>query len=144
MEIFNQEEQEQVVHTISLAENRTSGEIRLVVERRVHNMDAIDQAKYYFEKLKMHETTQRNGVLIYLATDDHQFAIIGDTGIDNKVPEDFWESTKELMLGYFKKGDFAAGLIEGIQKAGDQLASYFPRRADDVNELPNDIYFGKS
>ena len=82
MEIFNQEEQEQVVHAISLAENRTSGEIRLVVERRVHNMDAIDQAKYYFEKLKMHETTQRNGVLIYLATDDHQFAIIGDTGIN--------------------------------------------------------------
>ena len=144
MEIFNQEEQEQVVHAISLAENRTSGEIRLVVERRVHDMDAIDQAKYYFEKLKMHETTQRNGVLIYLATDDHQFAIIGDTGIDNKVPEDFWESTKELMLGYFKKGDFAEGLIEGIQKAGDQLATYFPRRADDVNELPNDIYFGKS
>ncbi|MFD1164253.1 TPM domain-containing protein [Sphingobacterium daejeonense] len=144
MEIFNQEEQEQVVHAISLAENRTSGEIRLVVERRVHNMDAIDQAKYYFEKLKMHETTQRNGVLIYLATDDHQFAIIGDTGINNKVPEDFWESTKELMLGYFKKGDFAEGLIEGIQKAGDQLATYFPRRADDVNELPNDIYFGKS
>ena len=144
MEIFNQEEQEQVVHAISLAENRTSGEIRLVVERRVHDMDAIDQAKYYFEKLKMHETTQRNGVLIYLATDDHQFAIIGDTGINNKVPEDFWESTKELMLGYFKKGDFAEGLIEGIQKAGDQLATYFPRRADDVNELPNDIYFGKS
>ncbi|MCT1531102.1 TPM domain-containing protein [Sphingobacterium daejeonense] len=144
MEIFNQEDQEQVVHAISLAENRTSGEIRLVVERRVHNMDAIDQAKYYFEKLKMHETTQRNGVLIYLATDDHQFAIIGDTGINNKVPEDFWESTKELMLGYFKKGDFAEGLIEGIQKAGDQLATYFPRRADDVNELPNDIYFGKS
>jgi len=144
MEIFNQEEQEQVVHAISLAENRTSGEIRLVVERRVHDMDAIDQAKYYFEKLKMHETTQRNGVLIYLATDDHQFAIIGDTGINNKVPEDFWESTKELMLGYCKKGDFAAGLIEAIQKAGDQLATYFPRRADDVNELPNDIYFGKS
>lgn len=144
MEIFNQEEQEKVVHAISLAENMTSGEIRLVVERKVHDMNAIDQAKYYFEKLKMHQTTLRNGVLIYLATDDHQFAIIGDSGIDKKVPEDFWESTKELMLGYFKKGDFATGLIAGIEKAGEQLATYFPRRADDVNELPNDIYFGKS
>jgi len=144
MEIFNQEEQEKVVQAISLAENLTSGEIRLVVERRVHDKDAIDQAKYYFEKLKMQHTSLRNGVLIYLATDDHQFAIIGDSGINNKVPEDFWESTKELMLGHFRQEDFANGLIAGIEKAGEQLATYFPRRADDVNELPNDIYFGKS
>ncbi|MGB7528497.1 TPM domain-containing protein [Sphingobacterium cellulitidis] len=144
MEIFNQEEQEKVEHAISLAENLTSGEIRLVVERRVHDMAALEQAKYYFEKLNMHKTALRNGVLIYLATDDHQFAIIGDAGIDKKVPEDFWESTKDLMLSYFKKEDYVGGLIAGIEKAGEQLGTYFPRRADDVNELPNDIYFGKS
>lgn len=142
MEIFNQEEQEKVVQAISLAENRTSGEIRLVVERRLHGMEAYDQAKSYFEKLKMHETAQRNGVLIYLATDDHQFAIIGDSGIDQKVPTDFWHSTKELMLGHFRNDDYVQGLIEGIEQAGQQLANYFPRRDDDVNELPNDIYFG--
>ena len=144
MEIFNQEEQEKIEHAISLAENLTSGEIRLVVERRVHDKEAIDLAKDYFEKLKMHQTALRNGVLIYLATDDHQFAIIGDAGIDQKVPEDFWESTKDLMLGFFRKGDYVSGLIAGIEKAGEQLGRYFPRRSDDVNELPNDIYFGKS
>src|SRR5690606_16606569 len=115
MEIFNQEEQEKVVQAINLAENLTSGEIRLVVERRVHDMDAIDQAKYYFEKLKMHQTSLRNGVLIYLATDDHQLAIIGDTGINSKVSDNFWESTKEVMIGYFKQGEFAEGLISGIE-----------------------------
>ncbi|WP_409151308.1 TPM domain-containing protein [Sphingobacterium sp. BS-2] len=144
MEIFNQEEQEKIEHAISLAENLTSGEIRLVVERRVHDKEAIDLAKDYFEKLKMHQTALRNGVLIYLATDDHQFAIIGDAGIDSKVPADFWESTKDLMLGSFRKGDYVSGLIAGIEKAGEQLGRYFPRRSDDVNELPNDIYFGKS
>lgn len=144
MEIFNQEEQEKIEHAISLAENLTSGEIRLVVERRVHDKEAIDLAKDYFEKLKMHQTALRNGVLIYLATDDHQFAIIGDAGIDSKVPVDFWESTKDLMLGSFRKGDYVSGLIAGIEKAGEQLGRYFPRRSDDVNELPNDIYFGKS
>lgn len=144
MEIFNQEEQEKIEHAISLAENLTSGEIRLVVERRVHDKEAIDLAKDYFEKLKMHQTALRNGVLIYLATDDHQFAIIGDAGIDSKVPGDFWESTKDLMLGSFRKGDYVSGLIAGIEKAGEQLGRYFPRRSDDVNELPNDIYFGKS
>lgn len=144
MEIFNQEEQEKIEHAISLAENLTSGEIRLVVERRVHDKEAIDLAKDYFEKLKMHQTALRNGVLIYLATDDHQFAIIGDAGIDSKVPEEFWESTKDLMLSSFRKGDYVSGLIAGIEKAGEQLGRYFPRRSDDVNELPNDIYFGKS
>ncbi len=144
MEIFNQEEQEKIEHAISLAENLTSGEIRLVVERRVHDKEAIDLAKDYFEKLKMHQTALRNGVLIYLATDDHQFAIIGDAGIDQKVPEDFWESTKDMMLDSFRKGDYVSGLIAGIEKAGEQLGRYFPRRSDDVNELPNDIYFGKS
>jgi len=92
----------------------------------------------------MHQTALRNGVLIYLATDDHQFAIIGDAGIDQKVPEDFWESTKDMMLDSFRKGDYVSGLIAGIEKAGEQLGRYFPRRSDDVNELPNDIYFGKS
>lgn len=144
MEIFNQEEQEKIEHAISLAENLTSGEIRLVVERRVHDKEAIDLAKDYFEKLKMHQTALRNGVLIYLATDDHQFAIIGDAGIDQKVPEDFWESTKDMMLDSFRKGDYVSGLIAGIEKAGEQLGRYFPRKSDDVNELPNDIYFGKS
>lgn len=145
MEIFNQEEQEQVVQAISLAENQTSGEIRLVVERRLHDgLEVYEQAKFYFEKLKMQNTNLRNGVLIYLATEDHQFAVIGDSGINNLVPEDFWETTKEHMVGFFKTGDYVQGLITGIKSAGDQLSVFFPRKQDDVNELPNDIYFGKS
>ncbi|MVZ61847.1 TPM domain-containing protein [Sphingobacterium humi] len=144
MEIFNQEEQEKIVQAISLAENQTSGEIRLVVERTSKGSDAYSEAKRYFEKLGMHKTTLRNGVLIYLATEDHQFAIIGDAGIHAKVGDDFWESTKEKMVSFFRNGDFMNGLIEGIHEAGTQLATFFPRRGDDVNELPNDIYFGKS
>ncbi len=144
MEIFNQEEQEKIVQAISLAENQTSGEIRLVVERTSKGSDAYGEAKRYFEKLGMHKTTLRNGVLIYLATEDHQFAIIGDAGIHAKVGDDFWESTKEKMVSFFRNGDFMNGLIEGIHEAGTQLATFFPRRGDDVNELPNDIYFGKS
>lgn len=143
MEIFNQEEQEKIVQAISLAENQTSGEIRLVVERQLHGLEAYDQARHYFEKLKMHHTELRNGVLIYLATEDHQFAIIGDAGIHAKVGDDFWQSTKEKMVSFFRQGDYMNGLIEGIHEAGTQLATFFPRRADDVNELPNDIYFGK-
>lgn len=144
MKIFNQIEQEKIVQAINLAENLTSGEIRLVVERRVQKKEAFTQAEYYFEKLGMHQTGQRNGVLIYLAIEDHQFAIIGDSGIHKKLPPEFWEQTKETMVEFFKKEDYLNGLIAGIKEAGRQLAHYFPRLDDDVNELPNDIYFGKS
>ena len=143
MDIFNESEQQKIVQAINLAENLTSGEIRLVVERTIKGgKDAMEQAQYYFEKLQMHETALRNGVLIYLAVDDHRFAIIGDAGINQKVPENFWENTKDTLISYFKQEDYVGGLIAGIQEAGKQLATYFPRMHDDVNELPNDIYFG--
>ena len=90
----------------------------------------------------MDKTALRNGVLIYIATDDHQFAIIGDSGINKKVAAGFWEETKEIMLAHFKRGDLVRGLIEGINHAGEQLQHFFPRQDDDVNELPNDIAFG--
>lgn len=143
MALFNEEEQERVVHAINVAENLTSGEIRVVVENVVgQDTTAFDKAKSYFEKLNMHKTVQRNGVLIYLAIADHQFAIIGDAGINKAVPDNFWEITKDKMLFHFRQGNYVRGLVEGIQEAGEQLRQYFPRQDDDINELPNDIHFG--
>ena len=136
-------EQDRIVQAISLAEAKTSGEIRLVIDRKLKAASAIDAAVAYFEKLAMHKTSLRNGVLVYMAIDDHQFAIIGDRGINEKVLDDFWDETRELMLGHFRRGAIAEGLIEGIKHAGEQLQAYFPRRPDDVNELPDDIHFGK-
>ncbi|HWK58778.1 MAG TPA: TPM domain-containing protein [Parapedobacter sp.] len=141
MEQFTEEQQEQIVHAIQVAESHTSGEIRLAVEPRCKG-EPMDRAAVYFHRLGMDKTALRNGVLIYMATDDHQFAIIGDTGIHAKVADGFWEETKELMLGYFKQGDLVTGLTEGIKHAGKQLQHFFPRQDDDVNELPNDIAFG--
>ena len=145
MAILSSEEQEKVVHAISLAENLTSGEIRVVVENVVgENMNPIAKATKYFEDLKMHSTVLRNGVLIYLAVADHQFAIIGDAGIHTKVGDDFWEETKNKMVVHFRNGDYVNGLVAGIHQAGLELAHYFPRMNDDINELPNDIHFGNN
>lgn|SRR5690606_23545643 len=141
MQAFTEEQQEKIVIAIQLAEARTSGEIRLAVESHCKG-EPLDRAMVYFERLGMDKTAQHNGVLIYLATEDHQFAILGDRGIHARVPPNFWEETKELMLQYFKAGDLVQGLIEGIVHAGEQLQRFFPREADDVNELPNDITFG--
>ncbi len=141
MERFTDEQQERIIHAIQLAESCTSGEIRLAVEPHCTG-DPLERAMGYFQQLGMDRTAQHNGVLIYLATDDHQFAIMGDRGIHACVPPNFWEETKELMLQRFKAGDLVEGLIEGILHAGKQLQHFFPRQEDDINELPNDIIFG--
>ena len=77
--------------------------------------------------------------MFYLAVEDRRFVILGDEGINNKVPVDFWEEIKEAMAAEFKEGRFAAGLIEGIRRAGEALARHFPYRHDDRDELPNEI-----
>ena len=128
------------MHAINLAENRTSGEIRVCIEKNCQN-DAIEQAKMRFYELEMHKTLLKNGVLIYMAIEDHKFAIIGDEGIDKKVPKDFWETTKNIMIEFFKNEQFTEGLIAGIDRAGLQLKTFFPRSDDDINELPNEVVY---
>lgn len=140
MDIFNSEEQEHISHAIGLAEANTSGEIRVCIERTCEQ-DVLERAASCFNKLGMHKTNLHNGVLVYLSVDDHKFAIIGDTGINSKVEEGFWDTTKEKMLAHFQSGDLVNGLIAGITCAGEKLKILFPSAHDDVNELPNDIVF---
>ncbi len=139
---FTEENKLQITNAIRVAETNTSGEIRVHIEKKCKG-DVLDQAAYVFEKLQIHKTELRNGVLFYLAVDDHKFAILGDAGINEKVPEDFWENIKEEMLEKFKDGLYSDGLAEGIVKAGEQLKVHFPYQVNDVNELSDEISFGK-
>lgn len=140
---FTDEQKKQITDAIKASELNTSGEVRLHVEGRC-NGEVLDCAAYWFEKLKMHQTELRNGVLFYLAVTDRKFAILGDAGINAKVPANFWEDIKEHMMGKFRQGLFADGLAEGILMAGEQLKAHFPYQKDDVNELPDEISFGKN
>src|SRR5690606_12685909 len=140
MKLFNNQQEEKIMHAINMAENRTSGEIRVCIEKKCPH-EAIAQAVRRFSELDMHKTALKNGVLIYLAIEDHKFAIIGDEGINKKVPENFWEETKNIMANLFKKEQFAEGLIAGIDRAGKQLKTFFPRSDDDINELPNEVVY---
>jgi len=137
---FSTEEKKQITDAIAQAELNTSGEIRLHVEGKC-KIDVLDRAAYLFEKLEMHQTAQRNGVLFYLAVSDRKFAIIGDSGINQLVAADFWNETKETMLEFFKEGKFADGLSKGILMAGEQLKTNFPYQGDDINELSDEISF---
>ncbi|HEX2934194.1 MAG TPA: TPM domain-containing protein [Bacteroidales bacterium] len=139
---FTKEQKAAIVEAIGNAEQNTSGEIRIHIDKSCKE-EVLDQAAYIFKKLKMHKTEQRNGVLIYLALDDRKFAIIGDAGINSKVPADFWDKVKDEMLNHFKLGEFSEGLITGIQMAGEKLKAFFPLLPDDKNELSDEISFGK-
>ena len=96
---------------------------------------------FIFKHLKMNQTKQRNGVLIYLAVKDHKFAILGDEGIDKVVEDGFWCDVKDLMLSHFKEGRFTEGLEQGILRCGEKLKAFFPYQSDDVNEIPDDISY---
>jgi uncharacterized membrane protein len=138
---FTKQEKEEIKAAVKEAELSTSGEIRVHIDNHCKE-DVMDRAAWWFAKLDMHKTEQRNGVLFYLAVKDHKFAILGDAGINAVTPDEFWDHIKEKMLDHFSPGDFARGLQEGILMAGQALKEHFPYQEGDVNELSDDISFG--
>jgi len=139
---LTEKEEKEIVEAIRSAEKTTSGEIRVHIEKSHGELDIFERAMEVFHALKMDNTKQDNGVLIYVAVKDRNFVIYGDKGINAVVPTDFWESTKDAIVTHFKKGDFKQGLIDGILKAGDQLQKHFPWEENDINELPDTISKG--
>jgi uncharacterized membrane protein len=137
---FTSEQRAQILAAIKEAEKQTSGEIRLFIENTCD--EVLDRAAYIFKELKMHETKERNGVLIYVAIVSHKFAIIGDAGIHDKVKDDFWQEAKDIMQRHFQQGDFVTGLTKGIHMTGEKLKTHYPFKNDDLNELPDDIVYG--
>jgi uncharacterized membrane protein len=131
-------DEKRIVDAIKAAEKNTSGEIRVHIEEN-SDKQPLDRALEVFEKHGMHNTELRNGVLFYVCKKSHRFAVLGDEGIDTKVPDDFWESTKNKVIENFVKGQFAQGLALGIDEAGIQLAKFFPYQDGDQNELSDEI-----
>ena len=139
--LINEAQQKAIQAAIAEAELNTSGEIRVHIDAKCAG-NPMEKAIQVFEKLKMHETAQRNGVLFYVAMNDKKLAILGDKGINAVVPENFWDAIRDGMISAFKKGEFSEGLIEGIVTAGQQLKNAFPLLQNDENELSNEVTFG--
>ncbi|APG60358.1 TPM domain-containing protein [Christiangramia salexigens] len=138
-DFLTKDEEAEIVDAIRQAEEQTSGEIRVHLEPTSGKEDIFDRAMEVFHMLKMDNTKQDNGVLIYVAVEDRNFVIYGDKGINEVVPDDFWESTKDLIVSHFKEGHFKEGLVQGVLKAGEQLREHFPWDEDDKNELSDQI-----
>lgn len=130
---------QQIEQAILHLEQCTSAEMRVVVERKIKKMSSLARANQLFDELKMRETAQRNGVMIYLCLKSRFVAVIGDEGIHQKVGESFWQLVYAKMRAHCQQGNFTQAMVEGIQLVEEQLAMYFPIQPDDVNELPNEV-----
>ncbi len=139
---FTESQKAIIQKAIAAAELNTSGEIRVHIDNLCKE-EVLDKAANIFHELKMDATVLKNGVLFYLAVKDQKFAIIGDKGINEKVPADFWDQIKDTMLINFKEQKFTEGLSLGIELAGEKLKLYFPISHNDTNELTNEVSFGK-
>lgn len=141
--IFDTDETDQIVSAIRATEQKTSGEIRVFIERRCKYVDAIDRAKQLFSNLEMERTEKRNGVLLYVATSDHQIAIFADEGIHQAAGDQYWKDVLKRAIGKIKSESIAKGICLSIFEIGNALQNYFPYDKDtDKNELPDDIIFG--
>jgi len=136
--ILTAEEESRIVAAIAAAEKATSGEIRVHVELRAGG-DPLAAARRWFGRLGMDRTRERNGVLVYLAVDDRSFSIVGDRGIHERVGDDGWASIRDGIQAAFVEGRFADGLTEAIRSVGAILATHFPPRGDDRNELSDTV-----
>jgi uncharacterized membrane protein len=142
--LFSEPEKESILEAIRNAERRTSGEIRVYIESRCKYVEPLDRAAELFYALKMENTTDRNGVLVYIAVKDHQLAIYADEGIHTRTGTSFWQKEVKTILADFNKHNYAAGLVTIVNDIGEALYQHFPyNREVDKNELPDDIVFGR-
>lgn len=137
---FTSEKRSRIEAAIKKAETKTSGEVRVHIEDECTE-NVLDRAAFIFNELEMDATENRNGVLIYLSYLDHKLAIIGDKNIDDRVPEQFWDSILVKLISQFKTGNYTEGIEEALEIAGNKLAEFFPKQEDKGNELDNQVTF---
>ncbi len=136
---FSSKEKSKIQSAIEAVEKETSAEFRVHLERRHKDRDILDQAREAFERIGMTQTKERNGILIFLCPETRRFAVLGDEGIHSRVPSKFWEEVTREMEMKFRQDHFSDGITGALSKIGEQVKKYFPRAANDRNELSDGL-----
>ncbi len=139
---FTKDEIARISEAIFEAEKNTQGEILVHIESKCSG-DPLERAYVLMKELGLTNTKNRSGVLIYLAVEDHKFAIFGDEGIYKVLGQNGWNTLAQELSEYFKKGEFVEGLIIILNKGGAILCKYFPALPENIDEIPNQPTFGK-
>jgi uncharacterized membrane protein len=138
-EFLSKVEHDRIVGAIREAEAKTSGEIRVFIQRGKLNADPLVAAQKKFHQLRMHTTRERNAVLIFVAPRAHKFAIVGDKAIHEKCGDEFWQRIVDGMRVHFQNEKFSHALVEAIKEIGKVLAVHFPKTPGNANELPDNV-----
>ena len=135
-------EHDRIVAAIKEAEAKTSGQIRVFLQRGVFDEDVVVRAQKKFLQLGMQKTRERNAVLILVAPRMQKFAVVGDEGVHQKCGEQFWQELVEKMRQHFLREEFTDALAEAIESVGELLGRHFPKTGSSTNELPDDVIEG--
>ena len=138
-EFLGQIDHDCIVNAIREAEAKTSGEIRVFVQRGKLRADPVAAAQRKFHQLGMRKTRERNAVLIFVAPRAHKFAVVGDKAIHEKCGDEFWQRIVDGMRVHFQNEKFSHALFEAIREIGKLLAAHFPITSGNANELPDKI-----
>jgi uncharacterized membrane protein len=138
-EFLSKLEHDRIIQAIGEAESKTSGEIRVLIQRGKLKSDPLVAARKKFQRLGMHKTRERNAVLIFVAPRVHKFAVVGDEAIHKKCGNEFWQRIVEGIRTHFRNEKFSDALVEAVREIGDVLATDFPKTRSDTNELSDDL-----
>jgi uncharacterized membrane protein len=146
--LFGPGDLEAIAAAVGEAEKATSAEIRVHLDRRlsthagVPSGDALAHARHVFVRLRMHETAERNGVLVYLAVEDRKLAIVGDEAIHARVGDQYWTAVRDAMVERLRRGEAREAIVHAVRDVGGILQKFFPPRPDDRNELSDQVSLG--
>jgi uncharacterized membrane protein len=141
-EFLSKLEHDRIVEAIRNEESKTSGEIRVFIQRGKLDGDPLRAGQKKFHHLGMHKVPDRNAVLVFVAPRAHKFAIVGDKSIHEKCGEELWRRLVELMREHFRNEKFSDALIDAIREIGAALAAHFPKRSGSARDLPDEIVEG--
>lgn len=133
-------QEQQIIAAIQKVEQQTSGEVRVHLEQTCAG-EPLERASVIFHELGMDETQLQNGVLIYIATEDHKAAVYAGKGIHTQVEEDFWSDVLEILIAHFKKQEYEEGIEEAVLTVGAKLKELYPYQEGQTNELSNEISY---
>jgi len=138
-EFLSKLEHDRIVGAIREAESKTSGQIRVYIQRGKLRVDPLIAAQKKFHQLGIYKTRERNAVLIFVAPRAHKFAVVGDRAVHEKCGEQFWQRLVDGMRAHFQNEKFSHAIVETIEETGKMLATHFPKRSTGRNELPDEI-----
>jgi uncharacterized membrane protein len=128
---------------INASERRHRGELRFALEASLEPLDVLRgiparaRALDLFASLRVWDTEENSGVLIYLQMVDHRIEIVADRGITRLVEQSRWDAVCRSMEVEFRAGRFESGTLAAINEVSELLAKHFPPSGDNPDELPN-------